>query len=263
MSDVDKIRSRVWREVPEADNPFSPAACYCHGYDVYGEVLDKATWSEYIYLLFKGDRPDSSKRLLLEKLAIAIANPGPRDHGVQAAMNGGVGGSGSASSLIAALAVGAGQLGGAREVFHALKIWHECDNDLRAWKSRIGELRKTPVDVWPQMEHPPGFDPYGVTCTTPAKSVLQMFSSIYPHGALGWLEKNRQDLEDVAGCPLAIPGISAAALYDLGFSPHEGEMLYLILRLPGAAVHSIEQAGYGFRNFPFYRDAVVLKEQDG
>jgi citrate synthase len=38
----------------------------------------------------------------------------------------------------------------------------------------------------------------------------------------------------------------------LGFSPNEGEMLYLLLRLPGAAAHALEQDGYGYKQFPFY-----------
>ena len=30
-------------------------------------------------------------------------------------------------------------------------------------------------------------------------------------------------------------------------------MLHLLLRLPGAAVHALEQKGYGHKNFPFFR----------
>ena len=55
-------------------------------------------------------------------LALALANPGPRDPMVHAAMCGGVGGSHAAASLIAALAVGAGQSGGAREVLRYAEV---------------------------------------------------------------------------------------------------------------------------------------------
>jgi len=47
-------------------------------------------------------------------------------------------------------------------------------------------------------------------------------------------------------------GVAAAALSDLGFSPAEGEMLYLLLRLPGAAAHALEQQEQGYQRFPFY-----------
>ena len=101
----ETIRSRIWEESPEADNPFAAAACYCSGFDVYGDLLGKASWIEYLYLLFRQDPPTPSETKLLEGLAVAIANPGPRDHSVRAAMCAGVGGSSGASALMAALAI--------------------------------------------------------------------------------------------------------------------------------------------------------------
>jgi citrate synthase len=47
-------------------------------------------------------------------------------------------------------------------------------------------------------------------------------------------------------------GVAAAIFGDLGFTPQEGEMLYLLLRLPGAAAHALEQSAGGFKQFPFY-----------
>ena len=126
----EKIRSIIWREVPDADNPFVAKHCYCAGYDVYGEVLCKASWIEYLYLLIKGERPTKLQAKLLEGLAIALANPGPRDHSVRGSMNAAVGGSTSAACLIAALGIGAGNLGGAREVYQAVQVWNKCTDDL-------------------------------------------------------------------------------------------------------------------------------------
>jgi citrate synthase len=59
-------------------------------------------------------------------------------------------------------------------------------------------------------------------------------------------------LEQASGYPLSLVGVAAAAFADLGFSPEAGEMLFLLLRLPGAAVHALEQRGYGHKRFPFY-----------
>jgi citrate synthase len=36
-------------------------------------------------------------------------------------------------------------------------------------------------------------------------------------------------------------------------------MLYLMLRLPGAAAHALEQSAYGHKRFPFYK----MELQDG
>jgi citrate synthase len=47
-------------------------------------------------------------------------------------------------------------------------------------------------------------------------------------------------------------GVAAAAFSDLGFTPVQGEMLHLLMRLPGAAAHALEQWQYGHRKFPFF-----------
>lgn len=259
MNKRETIRTRIWREEPEADNPFAAARCYCHGYDVYGEVLGKASWVEFVYLLFIGERPTADQARLLEDLAVALANPGPRDHSIQAAMNGGVGGSHAAACLMAALGVGAGQLGGAREVMLAMQVWDECGNDLEAWQRRIETpIKQERVDVWPAMEHFPGFDPHGASCSTPVRQILLHLANRSPGTALPWLLDHRTELEAVSGSPLAMAGIAAATFYDLALKPEQGEMLYLILRLPGAAAHALEQKKLGFRHFPFFQGAVHL-----
>jgi len=265
MSDgVEYLHSTLWEETAEPDNAFAAAACFCHGYDVYGDLLGKASWSEYLYLLLRGNRPTSGQAQLLENLAVALANAGPRDPSINAAMNGGAGGSTHASCLMAALAVGAGQLGGAREVFLCVEYWQQCGADLDQWRER---LRHQPddarVDVWSAPEHPPGFDPHGASCATPVRQTLRALASLSSGSALPWLEKNRCELESRASHPLAFAGVAAAAFFDLGLSADQAEMLYLLLRLPGAAVHALEQEQLGWRKFPFFRDAIVLTDDPG
>lgn len=258
----ETIRSRIWREEAEPDNPFAAARCYCHGYDVYGEVLGNADWIEYLYLLFRGERPDAARRRILNDLAVALANPGPRDHSVLAAMNGGVGGSHAAACLMAALGVGAGQLGGGREVVLAMALWTQCATDPDAWHEAL-VTAPTPerADVWPAMEHPPGFDPHGASCPEPVRRTLEHLAALSTGDALPWLRDHRPELENRAGCPLAMTGVAAAAFTDLGFSANQAEYLYLLLRLPGAAAHAMEQQEFGFRHFPFFQNAVHLTDE--
>ncbi len=260
----ETIRSKIWGEVAEENNPFAAAACYCSGYDVYGDLLGKASWIEYLYLLFSGERPTAQQARLLEDLAIALANPGPRDHSVRAAMNAGVGGSTYASCLMAGLAVGAGQLGGAHEVAIAMGYWVECGESSPKWHDR---LRHPPeeerADIWSPIEHPPGFDPHGASCPTPVRQTLAYLAEVSPGNALAWLQQHRVTLEAAADCPLAMSGVAAAAMIDLGFSPRQGEMLYLLLRLPGAAVHALEQEDFGWRRYPFFGDALELQDDPG
>lgn len=248
------IHTRIWQEEPEPDNAFAAASCHCHGYDVYGDLLVHASWIEYLFLLFRGEAPSPQQARLLEGLALALANPGPRDAAVHAAMCGGVGGSTAASCLMAALAVGAGTSGGAREVRLAMEDWLARGTDLALWQAGLAASpAENPADVWPAPGHPPGFDPHGVRCTKPVVQTLAHLASLDCGPSLSWLQAHRPLLESAAGLPLAMSGVVAAALLDLGFTLAQGEMLHLLLRLPGAAVHALEQMDYGHKKFPFFR----------
>ena len=69
---------------------------------------------------------------------------------------------------------------------------------------------------------------------------------------LAWLETQRPKLEALSGYPLAMAGVAAAAFADLDMTPEQGEMLYLLLRLPGAAAHALEQKQISHKDFPFF-----------
>jgi citrate synthase len=255
----DIIHSRLWEEEATDDDPFTAQACFCSGYDVYGEVLEHATYPEYLYLLFRGDRPLPQFARALEILAIAIANPGPRDPSAHAAMCAGVSGSPGAAVLMAALASGAGVSGGAREVFLCMHLWATCGRSPQAWQQAL--LAPPPtgkkMEVWPAAEHPPGFSPYARSCSAPVRQTLAALALHLPDGNTAWLNEHRSAMEDASGRPLAMTGVIAATLGDLGFAPATGEMLTLLLRLPGAAAHALEQGESGFRRFPFFSLDIV------
>jgi citrate synthase len=250
---TEAIHTRIWREEPETDNPYATRAAYCRGYDVFGQMVGNARWVEMLMLLFRDELPGAAGLDMLEALAVALANSGPRDPSVHAAMCGGVGGSSAAASLIAALSVGAGRYRGARELFDTMIAWEACGADLDAWDAYCRrDTREDIVDIWPRREHPPGFDPHGVSTATTVCQLLETLARIGATPRLSWLDAHRLELEKTVGLPLDISGVAAAAFADFGFTPNEGEMLYLLLRLPGAAAHALEQEGYGYKQFPFY-----------
>ncbi len=251
------IHTRIWEETAEPDNPFAAAACYCRGYDVYGDLLPRASFIDYLYLLLAGERPAPAQARLLERLAIALANPGPREASVHAAMCAGVGGSPAAAMLMAALGVGAGNLGGGHEVRVALEAWEQFGCELAAWQAFLADPpRPERADIWRPMEHAPGFDPHGTRCAAPVRQTLATLAGLGAGPHLPWLAEHRPTLEAAAGAPLALSGVAAAACRDLALGAEQGEMLYLLLRLPGAAAHALEQKGYGFKRFPFFHGAV-------
>ena len=248
----DLIHTRIWHEDAEADNPFATRAAYCHGYDVFGDMLGKARWSDMLYLMLRGQAPSAAQSQLLETLAVALANPGPRDPSVHAAMCGGVAGSTAAACLIAGLAVGAGGYMGGRDILLSMLNWSACGVDLAQWQQQLAAQPSQEVSIWPKQEHAPGFDPHGCRTSTIVLQTLNCLAELSPSIHLKWLAVQRSGLEAATHCPLAMSGVAAAALHDLGFTPEQGEMLFLLLRLPGAAAHALEQREYGFRKFPFF-----------
>lgn len=261
MSSEYKYHSKFWLEEPEPDNPFAAKSCYCQGYDVYGQILKNAGWFEYLLVMFRGERPSTSCTRLLETLAIALANPGPREASVRAAMNAGVAGTNHSSALMAALAVGAGQYGGAQEVVECVNAWKSCGTDFDSWVRALTDPEKREhADIWLPMEHAPGFDPNGDVTPTPVRQVLNQLSELGPSdGALRWLKEHREDLERLVGYPLAMSGVASAAFVDLDLNPDQASMLFLILRLPGAAAHALEQWDMGWKKFPYYGPAIELE----
>ncbi len=250
---LETIKTKIWQEHAQTKHPFMADSCYCSGYNVYQDILPNASWIEYLFLLFQLELPTAKQARLLEKLAIALANAGPRDYSVRAAMNGGVGGSSSAACLMAALGVGAGSVAGAREVLLAMQAWQHCGLSLALWQQYLSQPKSaTQADVWPEAEHPMGFDPYANTCAQPVQQTLAVLVDCQVGEYLLCLQQQQGQLEQWAQCPLAMSGVAAAALSDLGFNPEQGEMLYLLLRLPGAAVHALEQRQLGWAQYPFF-----------
>lgn len=255
----EKFFSKIWGEEAEADDPFTAARCVCAGYDVYGDLLGKITWIEYLYLLFRQQPPDKHAAFQLNNIAIAIACQGPRDLATQAATSAAAGGSPLASCLMAALAVGAGQYGGGREIFLCIEQWEKFGQDLSAWKSFLEQPWPVKDDLnWPDCEHPPGFDPNSLSYATPLQQTLDVLARGDHSTNLKWLQAQRELLEASAGMPMAMTGVISCAFFDLGFDAQQSEMLYLLLRLPGAAALALEQHWLGWQKYPFHREGLKL-----
>ncbi len=253
---MNTLHTHIWLEEAEPDNPFATRTAHCHGYDVYGQMLGQAGWADMVYLLFRGEAPDARQAQLLNALCVALANAGPRDPANHAAMCAGVGGSTAAASLMAALAVGAGQVTGAREVWAAMHAMHAMPTggaELSAWVAHWQVAAPAHASIWPSCDHRPGFDAHGLRTALPVLQTLACLQSLSDGPHLPWLHTHRVALESAANNQaLAFTGVAAAALLDLGFTPDQGEMLYLLLRLPGAAAHALEQRALGHKTFPFF-----------
>ena len=92
---------------------------------------------------------------------------------------------------------------------------------------------------------------HAVQASTVTRQALAALAAVSPGQCLPWLRTHESELSEVLRRPLSMIGVVAAAFVDLGMSPTQGEMLHLIMRLPGAAVHALEQWEGGFKQFPF------------
>ncbi len=250
---TETLETAIWKETPSPDDPFQASHCYCHGYDVHEDLLPNASWFEVLFLLLAGKRPTPAEASLLERVAIISMNPGTRDLGVRAAMNAGVGRAPAGSVLVAAISAGAGQFGGAREVSLAMRLWSENRGAASFDLSCPAEDERS---EWPRLEHVPGFDPHARSASAMVLTSIERLAEGSDGGFLVWLREHREALEAVAGAPVSMTGVLAAAYCELGFSAAIAEYASLILRLPGAAAHALEQRELGWRTFPFHSDVV-------
>ncbi|MFZ5549145.1 MAG: citryl-CoA lyase [Pseudomonadota bacterium] len=254
------LHTALWHEEPEAGDPFAARQALCRGYDVAGELVGRASWAEMLLLLWRGEKPPAADARLLEALAVALANAGPRDPAVHAAMCGAVGGSPAAACLVAALSVGAGRLGGGQELARAVSAWQRCATDPTAWQATLESPPAHPASIWPEAGHRPGFEAHGTRCAGTVVQALAALALASPGPHLPWLHTHREALESWAGRPLAITGVAAAAMADLGLAPEAAEMLWLLLRLPGAAAHALEQR-LAYKRFPFFAHEIADEPQ--
>lgn len=247
---TNKVITKIWQEEPLDTNAFIANKAFCHGFDVYGDMLGKASWLQMTWLLFKGEPANKTQLQLFEDLALAIANPGPRDPSVHAAMCAGTGGSTNASALMAALAVGAGQKGGAREVFEAVCALNFSNKDTAIFIERVS-FKDDNATIWPEHKSIIGFD-NNQEDSPLVVQLLEHLSKNKNSNHLAWLLENKSSLEAKVCAKINQQLVAACAFIDLGFNAEESEMLYLLLRLPGAAAHALEQKQLGPKNFPFF-----------
>jgi citrate synthase len=241
----DIIHTRIWDETPDPQSPFLGRAVRLYGYDYYGELMGRAGWIEVLWLLFTGDAPSPHQATLLERLAVALANPGPRDPAVHAAMCGGIGGSLPAASLMAALAVGSGADGGGDDLKRAMHAWTAAGGD---FGRLVAEFAKHADDhgTWP------GFNPRSIGTGEPVLQCLDRLAASPLAHRLKHLKASVAPLSEAARCGLSLTGLAAAAFADAGLSPLQGEALYLLFRLPGALAHALEQMEHKHKQFPFF-----------
>jgi len=257
---VERSSTRIWQEVASEDNPYIAEHNRCHGYDLI-DLVQKRSFVDVLYLLFRGELPTSEQSQLLEQLLIAQINPGPRHPATQAAMNAGVSRASYSHILPIALSVQGGEHLGGSEVEKAMRYFQQSINQQpNVLAKQLLETVQRPSEAdWHIV---PGFGSrYGgidtfqnkiVSCLTeltasgPALNWGSQFAEQLQHHDLGWLST----------------GVAAAVLTDLGFPPRAGAGMFQIISAPGLLAHGLEMTTQPVTAMPFLdEDHYVIENQ--
>ena len=250
---AEKVATKIWLEAPSQDNPYLTEEAYCHGYNLI-ELMQKRSFVDVLYLLFRGELPLAEEAELLEQLMIGLISPGPRHPATRAAMNTGVGKTETQHILPIALSIYGGEHIGGASVEPAMRFLRK-------------HRRKPPHEVADELIatiQPPteegdwhiasgfgsrfnGIDPM------PAKTAKQLLKLKGAGDTLKWADRFAESLIPHNQGWL-ITGLAAAVLTDLGFPPRAGAGLFQLFAAPGLLAHAVEFANKSVLAMPFPKD---------
>ncbi len=251
--------TKIWEEIPSAANPYLAAGCRCHGYDLL-ELMEKRSFADVLYLLFQGELPSPEQARLLEKLMIALINPGPRHGATRAAMCAGVGKTDTGQILPIALTTLSGAHLGAAEIEASMRFLRgELKNDPAATaRNLLAKVRSSIEGDW---HLAPGFGCRFGGIDHLAIRQARILADLPAAGkCLAWGNAFSQVLME-QGQGWLTPGLAAAAFADLGFLPRFGPGLFQLLNAPGLLAHGLEMANKPLTALPFLADEDYIIER--
>lgn len=251
---VDRVETEIWLEQASAANPYIACAAFCRGYDVR-DLLTHCSYWEFIYLLLTGQRCTRDQHALLERLGMALANPGPRHPAVRAVMAASVSRTEPANLLPLGMSVLAGAHLGAAEVADAMHFLRRAvKRDPRA--EAAVRLQSSAHDSGEgDSRSAPGF---GTRYRGTDEWVQALASTLTnlpaANKTLAWANQFAAELTRAGAGGWLMPGLAAAAFLDLGFHPRQGAPLFQWLSAPGLIAHADEMATRPLTAFPFVSD---------
>ncbi|GGY77665.1 hypothetical protein GCM10011613_22800 [Cellvibrio zantedeschiae] len=246
-----RASTRIWSEEPSSDNPYIAQAALCHGYDLV-ELMEKRSFVDVFYLLFRGELPSPAQAQLLQALMIALINPGPRHPATRAAMNVGVGKTNPLHILPIASAVLGGEYLGGGEIENAMRFFRKYQ------QTNPAELNELSLGDEQLM---PGFGKRHGGVDLLAAAIANHLVTMDAAGdALKWGNQFAQ-LQAPKGIGWLTTGIAAAVFADLGFQPKYGGALFQLLGAPGLVAHGMEVANKPITAMPYVSDDNYVLER--
>lgn len=243
---AEKTPSNTWLEEPCPQNPYIANAMYCHGYDLMS-LAENKSFGEVIYLLIKGELPETEVLRLLEQLLVSFIMPGPRHPAARSAAAAGLGRTMTGNILPVALSVVSGERMGAEHVEQAMRFI-------------VKSKRHEPQDISITEDNPIVGDLYGGRDSWADKLLDSLSNSAAASDCLAWLKAVQRELPADKG--VFTTAVFAAAACDLGLRPAQGLLLFQLACAPGLAFHGLEYAGKALNAVPFVADDNYFFEND-
>jgi citrate synthase len=250
---VERTATRIWNEQASDDNPYIATHALCHGYDLF-ELMDKRSFVDVFYLLFRGELPSKTEAQLLQSLMIALINPGPRHPATRAAMNVGVGKTDPVHILPIASAVLGGDYLGGGAIESCMRFLRKQQNTHPQDFVRDIQLQYPSLQDVDLEQVAPGFGRRHGGIDLLTKNIAERLLQLEGSGkALKWGAELSALLEP-EGFGWQTTGLAAAVFADLGFHPRAGGSLFQLMGAPGLVAHGLELSNKPITAMPFVSD---------
>lgn len=216
---------------------------WIRGHDITGLMKD-ATFADMLFLLHRGRLPGAGERRLLDAILISVADHGA---GAPSCATARLVASGNRQSLSAAVAAGVlaigDEHGGAGSA--CMEMIADGLGRVSADSISIGQAAGRIVDeTRAQRKRLPGLGHRVHTVVDPRTPVL--FGMARELGLAGngiaFMEALEQAVrEKIKPLPINIDGALAAVLYDIGFPPSFGKLVFIVGRVAGLSAEVAEE----------------------
>lgn len=242
-----KISTGIWADVPDDSGKKTTV---CHGYDFYGDLLGRYSFTELLFLLLRGELPEKKEAALLERIMTGMINPGPKAWETAAAMTASVSRTTVGNMMMAGLAALQGRYNGALCVEKAMALLQAGLQSHCRGKS-MGDVATQLESTFPDL---PGFGLDRERQDARAAAILTSIKKDRLNGIhVDFAESLEAEINRLKKTWLTVQGLSAAVFLDLGFDAADGHGIYILASMPGVLAHGLEQMKKGnWNTFPFY-----------
>jgi citrate synthase len=215
---------------------------WIQGFDVT-QLMASATFADVVFLLHKGQLPSEAERRVVDAMLIASADHGPGSPSAAAARTVATGNRVAPEAAIAAGVLAIGDAHGGAGLA-CLQLITAAMNKVRTTGADAAAVaRRVVADARAEQRRLPGIG-HRTHTRDPRTDVLfdlARTGRIAGDGVAFMLELERAVADAIKPLPINVDGAIAAVLYDLGFPPVLGKLLFIIGRVAGLSAQVVEE----------------------